>query len=314
MILAIDIGGTQFGLALVTADGQVIRRVQRQTDRSGGAAWMVDHILTESRELMAGSSEPVAACGIGFGGPVNFDAQRIVNSTHVPGWDDFPLPEVVQRALGIPAVVDNDANVGALGEFVFGVGQGCRHLVYYTVSTGIGGGIIIDGHIYRGGNGNAGELGHVPILLNGPVCACGNRGCLEALCSGTAIGNRGAAAARRYPRRGRAMRLAADGGPITAKAVFDAARAGDGLARDVVAEICVYLGMGVAGAMNAFAPDVIAIGGGVSKAGRVLFDPLRREARRFVMPIHRPHLKVMPAKLKGQSVLLGAVALARQML
>ena len=313
MILAIDIGGTQFGLALATADGKVVKRVQRQTDRHGGAQWMVDHLLRESKLLMARSEEPVSMCGIGFGGPVNFETQRIVNSTHVSGWDDYPLPEVITRELGLPAIVDNDANVGALGECVFGAGVGSRHLVYYTVSTGIGGGIVIDGHVYRGGNGNAGELGHVPILLDGPLCACGNRGCLEALCSGTAIGERGEAFVQQYPRKGRVLRQTADGEKITAKAVFNAARAGNKLAKEVVAETCMYLGMGVAATMNAFAPDVIVIGGGVSKAGRVLFDPLRQSANRFLMPIHRASFKVVPAKLKGQSVLLGAVALARQM-
>ena len=315
MILAIDIGGSQFGLALITAEGKVLKRATRRAERFEYAGRVVEGILMEGKRLLADSPAPVAACGIGFGGPVDFEAQRIVNSTHVPGWDDLPLPGVIREELGIPAVVDNDANVGGLGEFAFGAGRGSSNQVYYTVSTGIGGGVVIDGEIYRGSDGFAGELGHVPILPDGPACECGNRGCLEALCSGTAIGRRGAEAVRRHPRRGRSIRrTAGEGAPVTAKAVFDAARAGDRLAQEVVEEVCVDLGMGLATTMNAFAPDVIVVGGGVSKAGRVLFEPLRAQVDRFTMPVHRPYVKVVPARLKGRSVLMGAVALAKAVL
>ncbi len=307
MILAIDIGGSQFGLALAAPDGRIIKHIRHQTNDR--ADKRIDRIIAESKTLI--SQSPVSACGIGFGGPVNFDAQRIVNSTHVAGWDDCPLPEIVQQHLGLPAIIDNDANVGALGEFTFGAGKNSRHIIYYTVSTGIGGGIIINGEIYRGGNGYAGELGHVPILRDGPKCDCGNRGCLEALCSGTAIGRRATAAVKKHPRKGIAIARTAN--PITAKTLFDTARSGDPYAKALVNEICTDLGQGLAMAVNAFAPDVIVIGGGVSNAGRVLFEPLRRETRQFLMPVHRPHLKIAPAKLKSRSVLLGAVALTKQL-
>ncbi len=307
MILAIDIGGSQFGLALAAPDGRIIKHIRHQTNDH--ADKRIDRIIAESKTLI--SQSPVSACGIGFGGPVNFDAQRIVNSTHVAGWDDCPLPEIVQQHLGLPAIIDNDANVGALGEFTFGAGKNSRHVIYYTISTGIGGGIIINGEIYRGGNGYAGELGHVPILRDGPKCDCGNRGCLEALCSGTAIGRRATAAVKKHPRKGIAIARTAN--PITAKTLFDTARSGDPYAKALVNEICTDLGQGLAMAVNAFAPDVIVIGGGVSNAGRVLFEPLRRETRRFLMPVHHPHLKIAPAKLKSRSVLLGAVALTKQL-
>ncbi|MDP6779265.1 MAG: ROK family protein, partial [Candidatus Latescibacteria bacterium] len=280
------------------------------TDRSGGADWMIERILEAGRKLLSRSPGKVSACGIAFGGPVDFGAQRIVNSTHVAGWDDVALPEIVGRELKLRAVVDNDANVGALGEFTFGAGAGIRNLVYYNIGTGIGGGIIVDGQIYRGSDGNAGELGHCPILPDGPLCDCGNRGCLESLCSGKSIGNRAAEMVRRHPRRGRAI-LACGDGEVSARAVFDAARQTDGLAQEIVDETCRYLGMSAATAMNAFAPDAIVVGGNVSKAGRVLFDPLREQASRYVMPVHRPHLKIKRAKLGGKSQLLGAVALAK---
>lgn len=313
MILAIDIGGTQFGLALSTPDGKIIKHCQRSTDRAGGAKWMIEHILSESQTLIKQAPDPVLSCGIGFGGPVNFDTQTIINSTHVKGWDNCPLPNIIKEKLGIPAIVDNDANVGALGEFTFGAGKNSTHLVYYTISTGIGGGIIINGQIYRGGNGNAGELGHCPILRDGPLCDCGNHGCLESLCSGTAIGKRTQKAVAKHPRKGRVLCTLAGDHAITAKTLFDAAKQQDPFAQSLIEEICTDLGMGVATAMNAFAPNVIVIGGGVSKAGRVLFDPLRKITDRFLMPIHRPHLNIRQAKLKGRSVLFGAIALAQHM-
>jgi glucokinase len=312
MILAIDIGGTQFGLILATTDGKVVRHLQRSTDRSGGAQWMIKQIILESRTLIHQSHKSVLACGIGFGGPVNFDTQHIINSTHVTGWDNCPLPQIIQKELNLPAIVDNDANVGALGEFTFGAGKGSTNLIYYTISTGIGGGIIINGNIYRGSNGNAGEFGHSPIRLNGPLCDCGNHGCLEALCSGTAIGKRTQIAIKKHPRKGRVIRHLSGENPITAKTLFEAAKQKDPFAQSLVEEICTDLGMSVATASNTFAPSVIVIGGGVSKAGRTLFDTLRKKTSPFLMPIHRPHLNIRQAQLKGRSVLLGAVALAKQ--
>jgi len=311
IILAIDIGGTQYGLALVSTEGEVLRKRKGATDRAGGAEWMVERILEESRALL--KEKPVQACGIGFGGPVEFASQRVLSSTHVSGWEGVPLPAIIERELDLPAVVENDANAGALGEFTFGAGRGCRHLVYYTISTGIGGGIVVDGEIYRGGDGRAGELGHVPVLAHGPLCDCGNRGCLEALCSGKSIGQRATKAALSHPRRGKGVRQAAGNGEITAKAVFDAARRGDSLAREIVQETCVYLGMGLGAAMNALGPDCIVVGGGVSRAGRTLFEPLRTQTGRFTMPVHRPFLRILPAQRGGNSVLLGAVALARKL-
>ena len=231
MVLAIDIGGTNFSLALATARGKLSRVVTRSTDRSGGVAWMVESLVSEGRKRRR-TKRRVDRCGISFGGPVDFEDQRIVNSTQVAGWDDFPLSKVIQAEFGLPAIVDNDANVGALGELAFGAGRGVRNLVFYNIGTGIGAGIIIQREIFRGSNGNAGELGHVPILPDGPRCDCGNRGCLEALCSGSAIGRRAEEAIEKRPRLGKAILRVGDG-RATAKAVFDAARADDRLALNV---------------------------------------------------------------------------------
>lgn len=314
LILAIDIGGTQFSLALAERDGRIVRRKAGATNRAEGARWMVEHILDAAGQLVEEAGTAVGACGIGFGGPVDFAAQRILSSTHVAGWEGVALPALIEDSLGVPAVVENDANVGGLGEYAFGAGRGARSLVYYTISTGIGGGVIVDGAIYRGGDGNAGELGHCPVVLDGPLCDCGNRGCLEALCSGKSIARRAHEACAAHPRRARMLRRMAADGEITARIVFAAARAGDGLARELVDETCTYLGMSMASAMNVLAPEVIVVGGGVSKAGRGLLVPLVAQAQRFLMPVHRPHLHIRLARFPGRSVIMGAIALGRGLL
>ena len=296
MILAIDIGGTQFRIAAVDDTGRIHKLVRRATQPKGGADWMIDQVLTVAREL--NKLYGFDAAGIGFGGPVDYDGQRIINSTHVAGWDNVRLPQILESETGIPALVDNDANVGALGEWAFGAGKGQSSIVYYTVSTGIGGGIVLNGAVYRGANGNAGELGHVPILIDGPRCACGNVGCLEALCSGPAIAARGRKEIRGF------------GKQMTAKDVFCLARCGNRVAVRIVRETADYLGMGIATTINTLAPDMVIVGGGVARAGKVLFDPLRVGVRRRVMPVHRSSVRIVRAKRGDRAVLLGAAAMA----
>jgi glucokinase len=297
VILAVDIGGTRFRVAAVDRSGRLQRVVRRKTNVAGGATWMIEQVLDIGERLSRDFG--FQALGIGFGGPVDYEGQRILNSTHVPGWDNVALADLLGDALGVPAVVDNDANVGAVGEFTFGAGQNLSSIVYYTISTGIGGGIIIDGKVYRGANGNAGELGHVPILKGRPLCACGNRGCLEALCSGPAIAKRGT----------RAMRQKG----LTAKDVFDAARTGQVAAQHVVDETVAFLGMGIATTINTLAPEAVVIGGGVSRAGLILFQPLRTCVRQRVMPVHRGSVRILQAKRGDNAVLLGAASMAQDL-
>jgi len=180
--LAIDVGGTKFTLALYE-DQRMTRRESRVTDRNGGRAWMVAQI--EALVLAWKREVAIDRCGIGFGGPVNFDRQQVALSTHVGGWQGFPLSQYVQDLLGAPTVMDNDANAGALGESLYGAGAGSRPLFYMTLSTGIGGGIVLeDGTVFRGADSWAGEIGHLTIQPGGPECLCGSHGCLERLCSG----------------------------------------------------------------------------------------------------------------------------------
>jgi len=180
--LAIDIGGTKFTLAVFDGESLVLRE-SRATDREGGRDWMLYEIRSIAGKWKRETG--FERCGIGFGGPVNFAAQVVALSTHVGGWKDFPLTRWVEENLDVPAVMDNDANVGALGEAIYGAGKGLGPAVFYmTVSTGIGGDVVIDGHIYRGSDSYAGEIGHLTVRPGGPECLCGAYGCLERMCGG----------------------------------------------------------------------------------------------------------------------------------
>ena len=277
--LAIDIGGTKFRLALFEA-GQLVRRELRLTNREGGRDWMLEQLREAGRGWLA--ERPCDACGIGFGGPVDFAAQRIALSTHVGGWQDFGLPAWVESELGIPAVMDNDANLGALGEAVYGSGAGSDPLLYVTISTGIGGGIVSGGQVFRGADSYAGEIGHLTVRPDGPACMCGARGCLERMCSGLWLER-------------------------------DYGRSAEELLRDpaFVQGYVVDLALGLKSAIMLLNPARIVIGGGISRAGEALFGPLRAELRRQITDWSRARIDVTPAGLGDDSVLWGALALAR---
>jgi glucokinase len=280
--LAIDIGGTKFTIAVFDDTGNMIRRESRATDRDGGRDWMLGQIEELSQAWMR--ELPVGRCGIGFGGPVLFDRQIIALSTHVGGWSNFALTEWIREHLKIPAVMDNDANAGAIGEGRHGAGIGCDPLFYMTLSTGIGGGIFSGGMILHGADSYAGELGHVPIDRNGPECLCGAHGCLERLCCG--------------------MWLERDYGRTAHELLQDPA---------FVNRYVVNLAAGLKICIMLLNPARIVIGGGISKAGDALFLPLRRELGRQMTDWSRARVDVKPAMLGDDSVLWGAWELAKSL-
>jgi glucokinase len=272
--LAIDIGGTKFSVALFEGE-TMTRRESRATDRDGGPEWMLGQI-----ESIA-ASWTFDRCGIGFGGPVDFPAQRVALSTHVGGWRDCPLVDRVNKAFGVPVIMDNDANVGALGEAIYGAGRGARPMFYMTLSTGIGGGIVLDdSSVYRGADSYAGELGHITLKPGGPECLCGSRGCFERMCCG--------------------MWLERDYGKPAKELMQD---------RAFVEKYVVDLAQGLKAAVMMLNPARIVIGGGIAKAGDALFVPLRAELRRQVTEWSRARLDVVPADLGDDSVLYGCLAL-----
>jgi len=276
--LTLDIGGTKFTVAAFEGT-QMVRRQSHATDREGGREWLLAQLAP-----IIGSWHNETAfhrCGISFGGPVNWTTQMVATSTHVGGWSDFDFPAWVHTVLGsLPVRMDNDANAGALGEYLYGAGQRCSPLFYMTVSTGIGGGILIDGKVLRGPDSWAGEIGHLNVRPDGPACLCGSNGCLERMCCGLWLEHDHGAPAKELMQR-------------------------PGFVRAYV----VDLARGIKAAIMLLNPERIVIGGGIARAGDALFVPLREELRKQMPPWSRARVDVQPAALGDDSVLYGALEL-----
>ena len=278
--LAVDIGGSKLSMAVFEGD-RMVERESRATDREGGRDWMLSQIVEVARSW---NSHSFSRCGIGFGGPVSFGTQTVALSTHVGGWKDFRLSEFIEQSLNVPAIMDNDANVGALGEGAYGAGQGCDSLFYMTLSTGIGGGVVVNGRVLRGADSYAGEIGHLTIRPGGPECLCGSHGCFERMCCG--------------------LWLERDHGKAARDLLLDPA---------FVDVYVVDLAMGLKSAIMLLNPARIIIGGGISKAGERLFGPLRTELRRQITAWSRARIDVQPARLGDDSVLYGALRLCEEL-
>ena len=280
--LAIDIGGTKFSVGGFKEDRLVLREL-RTTDRAGGPEWLFGQIATIVEAWTRKDGFVPASVGIGFGGPVNFERQTITLSTHVGGWEGYPLLDKLQGLTGVRPVIDNDANVGALGEYVSWGRNGADPLFYMTLSTGIGGGIVYKGDVYRGADSFAGELGHLTIAPNGPECLCGSRGCYERMCCG--------------------LWLERDFGKSARELLQD---------RNFVESYVVNLALGLKAVIMIVNPARIIIGGGIANAGDALFSPLRAELRRQITKWSRARIDVVPAALGDDSVLYGALVLAKE--
>jgi glucokinase len=276
--LAIDVGGTKFSVAVFEAK-RMVERESHATHREGGRDWMLRNIADVIRAL--GVRHRFDCCGIGFGGPVDFERQRVILSTHVDGWRDFDLPGHLANLLGFVPIIDNDANAGALGEALYGAGRGYRPLFYLTLSTGIGGGLVSSDTVYRGADSYAGEIGHLTVRPQGPECLCGSQGCLERMCSG--------------------LWLERDHGRPASELFCD---------RALVERYVVDLALGLKAAIMLLNPARIVIGGGIAKAGDCLFSPLRAELARQITRWSRARIDVVPAELGDDSILWGAMALA----
>lgn len=308
-VLAVDIGGTHFRTGLFDEQGRRLLVLEGDTDRVAGREWMLDQVAGHCRDLMAQTDAPVKACGLSFGGPVDFPRQA-VTSVHSAGWQGFELGKWMEQTLGIPCRLDNDANAGALGEYHYGAGRGAELLVYITISTGIGGGIVYQGKLLRGKDCMAGEIGHIPISDSGPRCSCGSRGCLESFSSGHALETRAREFAGRRPERvGRMVDLS--GGPeITAKGLMQAAAEGDAIATHILRETTHWLARGLLMVIRILDPDIIVLGGGVSQSGAVLLDGLQVFLDELASPTITYSTEIVTAALGAYSALYGAAAMA----
>jgi glucokinase len=307
--LGIDIGGTNLKAAIVSSEGAVAA--------FDVAPWSAGE-PEEAVALIAGQRDrlvarvrprPLSACGCGCAGLVDPGRGVIHASPNLPAWHDVQLARMLEGALDLSVVVENDANAAAYGEFAVGAARGAANAVLLTLGTGVGGGIVLGGRLYRGSHGGAGEVGHMAVTLDGPPCPCGSTGCIERLVNAEAI----VARAVSLLESGRTSSLGGTSS-FTAKDVGDAAQAGDSVAAEAVAETGRILGIGLANLVQLLDPDVIVLGGGVAEIGEPLLGPARAELERRIASYHASTVRVVPAALGETAGVVGAALLARDAL
>jgi glucokinase len=304
VVLGIDIGGTDIKLGIVEGEGEIRSSGKIPTRPAEGPeaaaarvrAWLADN---------ARGLGPIAAAGVDCAGLVDGARGFLHASPNLGGWENVPLRDIFERALGVSAIVENDANAAAYGEWAMGAGRGMRNFVCLTLGTGVGGGIIVDGALYRGSSGFAGEIGHTVIDAGGPPCACGNRGCLEALIGANAIVAR---ALGMLAKAGESR--SAWGGAPTVETLSRAAASGDAVAAAAFAETGRWLGIALANVVHILAPEAIAIGGGVAGAGDFILEPARATVRECVMGGSTASVRIVPAELGNRASFIGVSLLA----
>ncbi len=316
LLLGVDIGGTKCAVVLADAAGAILRRVSEPT-RSGQRSpdEMLRLLAVHARDLLAQENKTIAdarGVGVSCGGPLDTRTGVVHAPPNLPDWQNVPVRAFFEDALALPVIVENDANATALAEWKFGAGQGAQNLIFLTMGTGIGGGIIVDGRLYRGTNDLAGEVGHQTILLDGPLCGCGKRGCLEALASGPAIA-RLARESLHYGRHKHVVALAG-GKPadITAAHVIQAAQEGDLFACKILEEAGTYMGVGIANLIQILNPERIILGTIAVHAGDLILDPIRAAVREYAWPRSADVCQILPAALGDRAQDLAAIALLLQ--
>lgn len=305
-VLALDIGGTKLATAVVAPDGTTHGFLVEPTAKQRGPAVVIDHLFDLGRRSVeAAGVGQIGAVGISCGGPLDATAGILTGPLHLPGWIDVPIVAMASEAFGVPAVLENDATAAVLGEHRYGAAQGADIALYLTISTGVGGGSIIDGRLHRGAAGNGGEFGHLMVRPGGRDCMCGRRGCLEAYVSGTSIAARAADLLAADDRPS----VLREHVPVRAEHVSAAAATGDELAAEIWDETTAVLGQAVTDLVNVFEPHVVVLGGGVTRSGALLLDPVREVVRTSAMP-PAAAARITLAALGDHVCVVGAGALA----
>jgi glucokinase len=299
--VGVDVGATKIAGALVDAAGQILRREGAPTPDD------LDEALAAIASVAARLNAPDAPLGVGVPGLVDRDG--VMRSGANVRWRDARIAARLHEALGVPVTVDNDCTAGAMGEWRAGAAVGFDDVLYVGVGTGIGGGLIVGGHPYRGAHGFAGEIGHIVMEPDGQRCGCGNRGCWETLASGDAITRQGRAAVTRLA-HSMLAEIAGDPDAVTGEVVTEAAEAGDPAARGILAEVGTRLGEGIAALVNVLDPAVVVIGGGAVRAGGHLLGPARTRFAALVEGDDRRDLPIVAARLGAESAMVGAALLA----
>ncbi len=318
MIVAIDIGGTKLAVGVAKREEflhtgvlEGVEKMPVPEPKTPGA--VLPHLLAMIARLVNGRT--VDAIGISIGGPLDHEQGVVLNFPHLPEWKNLPLRAMVSDALNAPVALDNDANLGALAEYRWGAGKGADPFVYLTISTGVGGGVIVGGQLVHGVGSGGGEVGHMTVQTGGPECPCGNKGCLERMASGTNIARRAKELVGAHPELAATLLELAGGNceAITSHHVLEAYRQGDLLGTQVWEEAIEYLAIGLGSIIHVLAPERIVLGGGVSLAGDDLILPLRKRLRNHVFYIPLKKIDVRTAQLGHDSALLGAATLAAEL-
>ena len=314
-LVGVDIGGTNIVVGTVAEDGSAVHGVRQAPTLPaegpqavlGRIARLVQASIAETEKTAGVSRDKVVGVGIGSPGPLDRERGLVLLTPNL-GWRDLPLRDLVSEAVGLPASLDNDANCAVYGEWWIGAARGAKFVVGLTIGTGIGGGIVLDGKLYHGTSDVAGEVGHTTIDSTGRLCKCGNYGCLEAYASGPAIAARAAEGIVAGVETKLTALAGGDLAKITAETVYQAARAGDEYALELVKDTAKFLGAGVGNLVNIFNPEIVVIVGGVTMAGDQLFVPLRGEVKRRAFKPAVDRCRIVPGELPGTAGVVGAVA------
>ena len=306
--IGIDVGGTNVKIALVSDEGKIIYSNSVPTYANMGYEYTVNNIKQAIRDLMKETNtteKEIEGIGFDFPGQVDCKTGVVKLAPNIPGWVNVPIAKMIEEEFHIPTKIDNDVRCAALGELKFGAGKGCENFICITVGTGIGSGIVINGKVVRGAANAAGELGHIKLqMTGGPICGCGDTGCLEAFASGPAI----VAMAQDYIKGGKSTKfreMAADG-EITPYMVAKAAEAGDPVAKRIFEIVGEYIGIGLTSVINLLNPEKVIIGGGVAESGELLLEPIRRTIKNRAMVVAGNSVEIVPAKLGNSAGVIGA--------
>lgn len=304
-VVGVDLGGTKIYTALVDLDGNMIKEQTVETLVQEGEQAVANRIMNTIEYVIEGIDKSlIKAIGIGSPGPLDVKNGIIVENSNLP-FKNFEIVKVIKEKFELPTYLDNDANVATLGEFMFGAGKGSENMVYITVSTGVGGGAVLNGRLYRGSTGNALEVGHMTVSTEGPRCGCGNVGCAESFASGTAIGKRAKEAVTTNVRT--ALKNYDN---VTAKEVFIEAASGDRVAQEILNTALVYLGITVGNVISNFDPEKVVLGGGVINGGEIVLETVKREVEARCLKPFVENCSIEKAVLGGKAGVLGAAALA----
>jgi glucokinase len=314
-LVGVDIGGTTIKLALISPNGDLIYSWEVDTDKRGRGRYIPTTIarsIEQKLNELKQTKNRLIGIGVGAPGPVNVEDGSIEVAVNL-GWEDFPLQHILELETGLPVVVDNDANIAAIGEMWKGAGKGAKNLICVTLGTGVGGGIIVNGEVVHGVNGAAGEIGHITsVPKGGSPCNCGKSGCLETVASATGIVRLALKELSSTDNISRLRDYYKKQQTITAKLVFDTSNEGDVLAQSVIQQAAYHLGFALANLANGLNPEKIVIGGGISKAGNTLLEPLKEEFARFSFPRVAQGVEIVTATLGNNAGVIGGAWLAQQ--